>query len=77
MKVSHNGAERLLSVLGLLMLQATLHQLRVFETVARHGSFTRAAEELSITQPTVSTQIKHLTQTIGLPLFEQIGKQLI
>ncbi|MFO8041007.1 MAG: LysR family transcriptional regulator [Sodalinema sp.] len=58
------------------MIQATLHQLRVFETVARHGSFTRAAEELSITQPTVSTQIKHLTQTIGLPLFEQIGKQL-
>ncbi|KPQ36542.1 MAG: Transcriptional regulator [Phormidium sp. OSCR] len=58
------------------MIQATLHQLRVFETVARHGSFTRAAEELSITQPTVSAQIKHLTQTIGLPLFEQIGKQL-
>ncbi|OAB58797.1 LysR family transcriptional regulator [Phormidium willei BDU 130791] len=58
------------------MIQATLHQLRVFETVARHGSFTRAAEELSITQPTVSTQIKHLTRTIGLPLFEQIGKQL-
>lgn len=58
------------------MLQATLHQLRVFETVARHGSFTKAAEELLITQPTVSTQVKQLAQTIGLPLFEQIGKQL-
>ncbi|MGC9503668.1 LysR substrate-binding domain-containing protein [Baaleninema sp.] len=58
------------------MIQATLHQLHVFETVARHGSFTRAAEELSITQPTVSTQIKQLTKSIGLPLFEQIGKQL-
>ncbi|HHP7231231.1 MAG TPA: LysR family transcriptional regulator [Xenococcaceae cyanobacterium] len=58
------------------MLQATLHQLRVFETVARHGSFTRAAEELSITQPTVSSQVKQLTKTIGLPLFEQIGKSL-
>lgn len=58
------------------MIQATLHQLRVFEAVARHGSFTRAAEELSITQPTVSTQIKHLSKIIGLPLFEQIGKQL-
>lgn len=58
------------------MIQATFHQLRVFETVARHGSFTRAAEELSITQPTVSSQIKHLTQVIGMPLFEQIGRQL-
>ena len=58
------------------MIQATLHQLRVFETVARHGSFTRAAEELSITQPTVSSQVKQLTKTVGLPLFEQIGKSL-
>ena len=57
-------------------MQATLHQLRVFETVARHGSFTRAAEELSITQPTVSSQVKQLTKTVGLPLFEQIGKSL-
>lgn len=58
------------------MIQATLHQLRVFETVARHGSFTKAAEELFITQPTVSSQVKHLTKAVGLPLFEQIGKQV-
>lgn len=58
------------------MIHATLHQLKVFETTARHGSFTKAAEELSITQPTVSSQMKQLTQAIGLPLFEQIGKQL-
>lgn len=58
------------------MIQATLHQLKVFEAVARHGSFTRAAEELLITQPTVSSQVKHLSQAVGLPLFEQIGKQL-
>ncbi|MGK7884421.1 MAG: LysR substrate-binding domain-containing protein [Crocosphaera sp.] len=58
------------------MIQATLHQLKVFEATARHGSFTRAAEELFITQPTVSSQIKQLTKTIGLPLFEQIGKRL-
>ena len=58
------------------MIQATLHQLKVFETVARHGSFTRAAEELFITQPTVSSQVKQLTKAIGLPLFEQIGKSL-
>ena len=58
------------------LIQATLHQLKVFETTARLGSFTRAAEELYITQPTVSSQIKQLTKTIGLPLFEQIGKRL-
>lgn len=58
------------------MIQATLHQLRVFETTARLASFTKAAEELNITQPTVSSQIKQLTKVIGLPLFEQIGKQL-
>jgi DNA-binding transcriptional LysR family regulator len=58
------------------LIQATLHQLKVFEATARHGSFTRAAEELFITQPTVSTQIKQLTKAVGLPLFEQIGKRL-
>ena len=58
------------------MIHATLHQLKVFETVARQGSFTRAAEELYITQPTVSSQIKQLSKAIGLPLFEQIGKRL-
>lgn len=58
------------------MIPATLHQLKVFETVARNSSFTRAAEELLITQPTVSSQVKQLTKAIGLPLFEQIGKSL-
>lgn len=58
------------------MIQATLHQLAVFEATARHGSFTRAAEELLITQPTVSSQIKQLSKAVGLPLFEQIGKRL-
>lgn len=57
-------------------MQATLHQLKVFEATARHGSFTRAAEELYITQPTVSSQIKQLSKTVGLPLFEQIGRRL-
>ena len=58
------------------MIQATLHQLEAFEAVARHGSFTRAAEELLITQPTVSSQVKQLSKSVGLPLYEQIGKQL-
>jgi DNA-binding transcriptional LysR family regulator len=56
--------------------QATLHQLQVFEAIAKHGSFTRAAEELFLTQPTISQQMKQLTKAVGLPLFEQIGKRL-
>ncbi len=58
------------------MNQATLHQLKVFEAVARHNSFTRAAEELFLTQPTVSMQVKQLTKTVGMPLFDQVGKRL-
>jgi DNA-binding transcriptional LysR family regulator len=53
----------------------TLAQLRLFEASARLGSFARAAEELGIAQPTASVQIKKLTEMIGLPLFEQVGKR--
>jgi len=58
------------------MRHSTLRQLEVFEAIARLKSFTRAAEELFLTQPTVSMQIKKLTDEIGLPLFEQIGKKI-
>jgi LysR family transcriptional regulator, low CO2-responsive transcriptional regulator len=58
------------------MRQSTLHQLKVFETVARLSSITRAAEELSLTQPTVSMQVKQLSKNVGAALFEQIGKKL-
>jgi len=54
----------------------TLDQLQVFEAAARHCSFTRAAEELFVTQPTVSMQVKHLAQAVGMPLFEQVGKRI-
>ena len=53
-----------------------LPQLAVFEASARLGSFSRAAEELHLAQPTVSVQIKKLTETVGLPLFEQIGRKI-
>jgi LysR family transcriptional regulator, low CO2-responsive transcriptional regulator len=56
--------------------QVTFHQLKVFEVTARRGSFTRAAEELFLTQPTVSIQMKQLTKAVGLQLFEQVGKRL-
>lgn len=58
------------------MRHSTIRQLEIFEAIARHGSFTRAAEELFLTQPTASMQIKKLTDAIGLPLFEQIGKRI-
>jgi len=58
------------------MKNAALHQLRVFVVAAKHLSFTKAAEELFLTQPTVSMQMKQLTKAVGLPLFEQIGKRL-
>ena len=58
------------------MLHLTLRQLKVFETVARHLSFSRAAEELYLTQPAVSMQIKQLEENVSLPLFEQMGKQV-
>jgi DNA-binding transcriptional LysR family regulator len=44
--------------------------------VARHKSFTRAAEELFLTQPSVSMQVKQLAKSVGMPLFEQVGKRL-
>jgi len=58
------------------MLHITMRQMKVFESIARHLSFTRAAEELHLTQPTVSMQIKKLSDDVGLPLYEQIGKRI-
>ena len=61
------------TLVSTLARHATLRQLQVFEAVARLGSFTRAAEELFLAQPTVSMQLKKLADTIGFPLFEQVG----
>ncbi|MBK6959610.1 MAG: LysR family transcriptional regulator [Nitrosomonas sp.] len=58
------------------MLHLTLRQLKVFESVARHLSYSRAADELHLTQPAVSMQIKQLEGNISLPLFEQLGKRI-
>jgi DNA-binding transcriptional LysR family regulator len=58
------------------MRHATLRQLKVFESVARNLSFSRAAEELHLTQPAVSTQVAKLVAHAGLPLFEQLGKRI-
>jgi DNA-binding transcriptional LysR family regulator len=58
------------------LMNITLRQLKVFERVARRLSFTRAAEELYLTQPAVSMQIKQFEESIGLPLFERLGKKI-
>jgi LysR family transcriptional regulator, low CO2-responsive transcriptional regulator len=59
-----------------MIKNASLRQLQVFEAVARNLSFTRAAEELFTTQPTVSIQLKQLTDIIGQPLLEKVGKKV-
>jgi len=58
------------------MIHATLQQLRLFEAVARHKSYTRAAEEIHLSQPAVSIQVKRLEENVGLPLFEHVGRRI-
>lgn len=55
----------------------TLQQLKLFESVARNGSYTRAAEELHVSQPAVSIQVKRLESQLDLQLFEKIGKKIV
>ena len=57
-------------------MNVTFRQLKVFESVARHLSFTQAAQALHLSQPAVSMQIKQLEESTGLPLFEQLGKKI-
>src|SRR3989338_2698588 len=54
----------------------TLRQLKVFEAVARHLNYPRAAEELHLTQPAVSMQVTQLEKSLGIALFEQLGKRI-
>lgn len=58
------------------MKNFTFRQLKLLEAVARNSSFTRASEELHLTQPAVSTQIKQLESEVGIPLFEHLGKKI-
>ena len=59
-----------------MALHITMRQLQVFEAVARHLSFTKAAEELHRTQPAISMQVKQFESMVNLPLFEQLGKKV-
>ncbi|WP_158045221.1 transcriptional regulator GcvA [Skermanella pratensis] len=54
-----------------------LNAIRAFEAAARHLSFTRAAEELSVTQAAISHQIKGLEEVLGVPLFRRLNRALV
>ena len=58
-------------------MNITLRQLQIFEAVAQTQSYTRAAEQLHMTQPAVSMQMKQLEETVGLDLFERQGKKIV
>jgi DNA-binding transcriptional LysR family regulator len=64
------------SIVPDLARRVTLRQLAIFEAMARHESVTRAAEELYLTQPTASMQVKKLSDALGVPLFEQVGRRI-
>lgn len=51
-----------------------LNQLKTFQTIAFHKSFSKAAEELVLTQPAVTSQIKNLESELGEPLIDRLGR---
>src|SRR5438876_8494804 len=57
------------------MRTLNLHQLATFQVVAKHCSYVRAAEELHFSQPAVSAQIRQLEESLGVKLFDQIGRK--
>jgi DNA-binding transcriptional LysR family regulator len=57
-------------------MRFSLRQLQIFDAVARHLSYTRAAEELHLTQPAVFAQVKQLEAGVGVAVLERIGKRL-
>ena len=58
------------------LMRMTLRQLQIFNEVCDLRSYSRAAEEMSLTQPAVSLQIRQLEELIGQPLFDYVGKKL-
>lgn len=58
-------------------LLPSLADLQAFDAAARHGSFTRAAAELNLTQSAVSRQIKDLEFRFGVPLFERVRQRVV
>ncbi|MGH7874283.1 MAG: LysR family transcriptional regulator, partial [Candidatus Binatia bacterium] len=57
-------------------MEINLHQLEIFLCIARERSFSKAAEKLRISQPSVSIQIKNLEDSLGVKLFERLGRRV-
>lgn len=59
------------------MLNVSIRQLRAFVAVTRLGSFARAAEELHVTPPAVTQQIREMEDMLGLPVFDRQGRKVV
>jgi len=59
------------------MKHGTVPQMAVFEAIVRLGSFTGAAQELHMAQPTVSGLVRKLSDSAGVPLFEKVGRHVV
>jgi len=57
-------------------MNISFRQLRLFKALAETGSVTAAARLMHVTQPTASMQLKELSNSVGLPLFEIVGKKI-
>jgi DNA-binding transcriptional LysR family regulator len=65
----------MLTITYFLPMDLQVTHLRTLQAIARHGSFSRAAQTLNLTQPAVSMQVRHLEQALGLSLLERVGKR--
>jgi DNA-binding transcriptional LysR family regulator len=65
----------MLTITYFLPMDLQVAHLRTLQAIARHGSFSRAAQALNLTQPAVSMQVRHLEQALGSPLLERVGKR--
>jgi DNA-binding transcriptional LysR family regulator len=61
----------------LQLMRLTLRQLQIFSAIARTGTTTAAAEQISLSQSAVSAAVKELEQSLGLELFDRVGKRLL
>jgi DNA-binding transcriptional LysR family regulator len=59
-----------------VLRDATVRQMQIFLSAAKHRSFSRASKELRLTQPAISMQMKALEHLAGLPLFERVGRNV-
>jgi len=65
----------MLTITYFLPMDLQVTHLRTLQAIARHGSFSRAAQALNVTQPAVSMQVRHLERALGTPLLERVGKR--